>query len=79
MSRTLSTKPLLSRSLFSTSANCSSRRRCSRVSVVGVMTVTETQVTWLTQEAHDRLKGELDELPAVAAAGARNGVVLDDA
>ena len=26
------------------------------------MTVTETQVTWLTQEAHDRLKGELDEL-----------------
>src|SRR5689334_24178174 len=35
------------------------------------MTVTETQVTWLTQEAHDRLKGELDELianrPVVAA------------
>ena len=28
------------------------------------MTVTETQVTWLTQEAHDRLKGELDELIA---------------
>jgi transcription elongation factor GreA len=35
------------------------------------MTVTETQVTWLTQEAHDRLKGELDELianrPVIAA------------
>jgi transcription elongation factor GreA len=33
--------------------------------------VTETQVTWLTQEAHDRLKGELDELianrPVIAA------------
>ncbi|QGK68791.1 transcription elongation factor GreA [Allosaccharopolyspora coralli] len=35
------------------------------------MTVSETQVTWLTQEAYDRLKGELDELvanrPAIAA------------
>ena len=35
------------------------------------MTVTETQVTWLTQEAYDRLKGELDELianrPVIAA------------
>ena len=35
------------------------------------MTVTETQVTWLTQEAHARLKGELDELianrPVIAA------------
>lgn len=33
--------------------------------------MTETQVTWLTQEAHDRLKHELDELieqrPAMAA------------
>ncbi|WP_137813062.1 transcription elongation factor GreA [Gandjariella thermophila] len=35
------------------------------------MTVSETQVTWLTQEAHDRLKHELDELianrPVIAA------------
>jgi transcription elongation factor GreA len=35
------------------------------------MTVTDTQVTWLTQEAYDRLKGELDELianrPVIAA------------
>ena len=35
------------------------------------MTLTETQVTWLTQEAYDRLKGELDELianrPVIAA------------
>jgi transcription elongation factor GreA len=35
------------------------------------MTVTETQVSWLTQEAFDRLKGELDELianrPVIAA------------
>ncbi|WP_214403241.1 transcription elongation factor GreA [Pseudonocardia lacus] len=35
------------------------------------MTVTETQVTWLTQEAYGRLKGELDELianrPVIAA------------
>ena len=35
------------------------------------MTVTDTQVTWLTQEAYDRLKDELDELianrPAIAA------------
>jgi transcription elongation factor GreA len=35
------------------------------------MTVTETQVTWLTQEAYDRLKGELDQLianrPVIAA------------
>ena len=35
------------------------------------MTVTETQVTWLTQEAYARLKGELDELianrPVIAA------------
>ncbi len=33
--------------------------------------MSETQVTWLTQEAYDRLKGELDELvanrPAIAA------------
>lgn len=33
--------------------------------------MSETQVTWLTQEAHDRLKHELDELvsnrPAIAA------------
>jgi transcription elongation factor GreA len=28
------------------------------------VTVSETQVTWLTQEAHDRLKHELDELVA---------------
>ena len=35
------------------------------------MTVTETQVTWLTQEAFDRLKNELDQLianrPVIAA------------
>ncbi|HZG91142.1 MAG TPA: transcription elongation factor GreA [Pseudonocardia sp.] len=35
------------------------------------MTVTETQVTWLTQEAYARLKAELDELianrPVIAA------------
>jgi transcription elongation factor GreA len=35
------------------------------------MTVSETQVTWLTREAHDRLKHELDELianrPIIAA------------
>jgi transcription elongation factor GreA len=35
------------------------------------MTVTDTQVTWLTQEAHDRLKNELDALirnrPVIAA------------
>jgi transcription elongation factor GreA len=35
------------------------------------MTVTETQVTWLTQDAYDRLKQELDELianrPVIAA------------
>ncbi|TDC95892.1 transcription elongation factor GreA [Saccharopolyspora aridisoli] len=35
------------------------------------MTVSETQVTWLTQDAYDRLKGELDELvanrPVIAA------------
>jgi len=35
------------------------------------MTVTETQVSWLTQEAYDRLKGELDRLianrPVIAA------------
>ena len=35
------------------------------------MTVTDTQVTWLTQEAYDRLKGELDKLidnrPVIAA------------
>ena len=35
------------------------------------MAVSETQVTWLTQEAYDRLKHELDELvanrPAMAA------------
>lgn len=33
--------------------------------------MTETQVTWLTRESHDRLKGELDQLianrPAIAA------------
>ncbi|MDX8148306.1 transcription elongation factor GreA [Lentzea sp. NPDC058436] len=28
------------------------------------MTVSDTQVTWLTQEAYDRLKAELDELIA---------------
>jgi transcription elongation factor GreA len=35
------------------------------------MTLTDTQVTWLTQEAYDRLKHELDELianrPVIAA------------
>jgi transcription elongation factor GreA len=35
------------------------------------MTVTDAQVTWLTQEAYGRLKGELDELianrPVIAA------------
>ena len=35
------------------------------------MTVSETMVTWLTQEAHDRLKHELDDLianrPVIAA------------
>jgi transcription elongation factor GreA len=35
------------------------------------MTVTDSQVTWLTQEAYARLKGELDELianrPVIAA------------
>ena len=33
--------------------------------------MTDTQVTWLTQESHDRLKGELDSLianrPVIAA------------
>ena len=33
--------------------------------------MTETQVTWLTQESHDRLKAELDQLianrPVIAA------------
>lgn len=33
--------------------------------------MSETQVTWLTQESHDRLKGELDQLianrPVIAA------------
>ena len=33
--------------------------------------MTDTQVTWLTQEAHDRLKAELDQLianrPVIAA------------
>ena len=33
--------------------------------------MTDTQVTWLTQEAHDRLKTELDQLianrPVIAA------------
>ena len=33
--------------------------------------MTETQVTWLTQESHDRLKNELDQLianrPVIAA------------
>src|SRR5688572_9461510 len=37
----------------------------------GVMTVTDTQATWLTQDAYDRLKQELDELianrPVIAA------------
>ncbi|MDT7746203.1 MAG: hypothetical protein QOE59_5281, partial [Actinomycetota bacterium] len=28
------------------------------------MTETQTQVTWLTQDAHDRLKAELDDLVA---------------
>ncbi|ASU79918.1 transcription elongation factor GreA [Actinopolyspora erythraea] len=35
------------------------------------MTVSDTQATWLTQDAYDRLKGELDELvaerPVIAA------------
>src|SRR2546423_12684266 len=35
------------------------------------MTVTDTQATWLTQDAYDRLKQELDELianrPVIAA------------
>lgn len=35
------------------------------------MTETQTQVTWLTQESHDRLKAELDQLianrPVIAA------------
>ena len=35
------------------------------------MTVTDTQVTWLTQDAYDRLKSELDQLianrPVIAA------------
>src|SRR5439155_7516175 len=46
-------------------------RRLGREHVGGVMTVTDTQVTWLTQEAYDRLKGELEELianrPVIAA------------
>ncbi|MBL7660560.1 transcription elongation factor GreA, partial [Escherichia coli] len=33
--------------------------------------MTDTQVTWLTQESHDRLKAELDQLianrPVIAA------------
>src|SRR5689334_2213646 len=37
----------------------------------GVMTVTDASVTWLTQEAYDRLKAELEELidnrPVIAA------------
>jgi transcription elongation factor GreA len=36
-----------------------------------VIEMTETQVTWLTQESHDRLKSELDQLianrPVIAA------------
>ena len=46
---------------------CGNGMRC----VVRRMTVTELQVTWLTQEAYDRLKHELDELianrPVIAA------------
>jgi transcription elongation factor GreA len=34
------------------------------VTLEELVTVSETQVTWLTQEAHDRLKHELDELIA---------------
>src|SRR5690606_18296965 len=37
----------------------------------GVIEMTETNVTWLTQESHDRLKSELDALianrPVIAA------------
>src|SRR5258705_9274949 len=43
ISRTLSTRPLSSRSLLSTSASCSSSFRCSRVNVVGVIRVTDTK------------------------------------
>jgi transcription elongation factor GreA len=28
--------------------------------------MTDTQVTWLTQESHDRLKTELDQLIAIS-------------
>src|SRR4051812_26482842 len=42
ISLTLSTKPLSSRSMLSTSASCSNNFRCSRVSDVGVTTLTET-------------------------------------
>ena len=39
--------------------------------------MTDTQVTWLTQEAHDRLKAELDQLiahrPVIAAEISRRG------
>src|SRR6185503_7605460 len=45
MSRTLSTRPLSSRSLFSTTASCSRSFRCSRVSDVGVTTLTETNIS----------------------------------
>src|SRR5580692_11482650 len=42
-----------------------------RILKEGIMTVSDTQVTWLTQDAHDRLKNELDELvanrPVIAA------------
>ena len=41
-------------------------RGCTTGSLEELITVTETQtqVTWLTQDAHDRLKAELDELVA---------------
>src|SRR5436190_4836467 len=42
ISRTLSTRPLSSRSLFSTAASCSSSFRCSLVNEVGVTTLTDT-------------------------------------
>ncbi len=48
--------------------------RCAQATVRGalsfggVMTVTDTQATWLTQEAFDRLKSELDELITAARA-----------
>src|SRR5918993_5185960 len=46
-------------------------RKSARATTKGRDIMTDTQVTWLTEEAHDRLKAELDQLianrPVIAA------------